>query len=96
MALIEVEGSDWRCEKGCGGGGGRLCVCMWTGLKREGTAGARGRMGRVAVAVSGGGGGAGGGGEGLVGRWMVGGCGRGSDDELCWRRGKVGGVVLER
>ena len=88
--MIEVEGSVLRCEKGCGGGGGSLCVCVWKGRRRERTAGACGRMGRVAVVVSGREG------EGLVGRWMVGGCGRGSDDELCWRRGKVGGVVLER
>jgi hypothetical protein len=50
-----------------------------------------GKSGGVGVGEGGGGGG-----EGLVGRWMVGGCGRGSDDECCWRREKVGGVVLER
>ena len=88
--MIEVEGSVLRCEKRCGGGGGSFCVCVRKGGSRERTACACGRMGRVAVVVSGREG------EGRVGRWMVGGCGRGSDDECCWRREKVGGVVLER
>ena len=78
--MIEVERRVQRCEKGCGVGGGRLCVCEGKKRSRERTACSCGTMGKVAVVV------AGREGERWVGGWKVGGCGRGRHEDWCWRR----------